>query len=235
MSDDGGGEQSHDLPRARAWRRSPAAQQLEFYAYRLLRVVPALHRRLTALFVADAQRLNDTLATSPLDGRWWIWGGMVLGWAREGHVLPFDDMDLDLAVLARDWPLLEASVTLIEEAGFRGVRRFRNHRGEVTELTFLRHGARFEFFKLWDADDALCYAVYGVFDGTAQAVERTIPRQEWDTFEFLGRTWRKSRDHEGELEHLYGDWRTPDAGWSYMAHGASELARRPWDPATSAW
>lgn len=230
------GEVSHELRSgAGSWRRGAAAQRLEFYAYRLLRIVPAVHRRLTGVFVADAQRLNDTLARSPLDGKWWIWGGLVLGWAREGRVLPFDDMDLDFAVLARDWPLLEASVTMIEQAGFRGVRRFRNHCGEVTELTFMRHGARFEFFKLWDAEGALRYAVYGIFEGRPQAVERTIPPQARDTFEFVGRTWWKSRDHEQELQILYGDWKKPDPRWSYMAHDASEQARIPWDPGTSSW
>ena len=42
------------------------------------------------------------------------------------------------------------------------------------------------------------------------------------------------RDHEAELEALYGDWRTPDPGYDYMCSPAI-VRRYPWDPSSFHW
>jgi len=211
------------------------AQQTEFYIYRLLRVVPVMHRALYKLFIVDLRRLNDTLAGSPLEDHYWVWGGLLLGWEREGKVLFHDDMDADFAVLESDWSLLVENVPALEAAGFRGVRRFRNLGGQVTEITFMRHGARFEFFRLEPVDAMARYFVYGRHGRENEEIEREIPRQETEKFTFLGKVWHKVKDHERELAFIYGDWRIPDPNWSYMETTGDVVARRPWDPATSRW
>ena len=219
----------------RTWRRSFAAQQAEFYVFRLPRTVPVLHGVFRRLFVADLRRLNDVLAQTALSGHYWLWGGILLGWAREGRVLPHDDMDADFAVLEDDWPLLEQAVPALELAGYRGVRRFVDHDGQVTERSFMRHGARFDFFKLSAVGDTARYTVYGRHDGAYVEVEEEVPLQPTEEISFLGRTWRKVRDHERELAVLYGDWRTPDRQWSYTAAASNEVGRRGWDPTSSHW
>jgi hypothetical protein len=223
------------VERYRTWRRRFGVQQAEFYLYRLGRVVPGVHRLLRRLFVADLRGLNDILAGSPLAERYWIWAGLVLGWAREGQVLSHDDMDADFAVLEEDWALLEQAVEALERGGYRGVRRFVNHRGQVTEVVFMRHGARFEFFKLWPVGDMVHYTVYGRHEDANVEIEEELPRQDTEEFSFLGRIWRKVRDHESELAFLYCDWQTPDRNWSYMSTGRHVVGRQPWDPTTSRW
>jgi GH18 family chitinase len=47
-------------------------------------------------------------------------------------------------------------------------------------------------------------------------------------FEFLGRKWLKSADHERELTAIYGDWRTPDQNWDYLYDDLSIRSVTTW-------
>ena len=53
-----------------------------------LRAVPALRPLVVAvsrqLVAVEMRRLNDVLEATPMAGRYWVWGGLLLGWAREG-------------------------------------------------------------------------------------------------------------------------------------------------------
>jgi hypothetical protein len=173
---------------------------------------PWLMRR----FVANLQRLNDALKHTELDGHYWVWSGLLLGWARDGAVLPHDCLDADFAVADRDFHRLVDAVPTIMRAGFRCDRRFVNTAGQVTELTFLRHGARFEFFRMFPADERLRYYMYSIKLKGITQVEAFVPEQETVPFSFLDRTWLKPRDHDLELRMVYGSWKVPDPSWSYL-------------------
>jgi hypothetical protein len=220
---------------SRALRRTFLVQKAEYATFWLPRRVPRLHAVMTELFARDLRRLNDVLRTTTLDGHYWVWSGLLLGWAREGRILNHDDMDADFAVADADWERLEEAVPTLEGGGFLGVRRFRDERGATTELIFRRHGARFEFCRLRPDGDMMRYNIYGRYFGRAAAVEKLVPRCETETFTFLDREWRKVRDHERELSFMYGNWRVPDRHWSYMAPRADEVGRASWDPASSRW
>lgn len=202
-----------------------APDQLPLVGYRYRR-----HRGL--LFEEDMRLLNDVLAGSALDRRYWIWGGLLLGWARDGRVLAHDVGDADFAFSREDEELLVAAEPRLRAAGFRRWFSFRNCRGERTEHVFVRHGFRFEFFRMDEVDaDTHEYYVYG--PGAVEPVELVghLPRQQLEPFEFLGRTWMKPHDHELLLRTCYGDWRTPDPMWSMFDDG-SVVARRAWRPAS---
>jgi hypothetical protein len=165
------------------------------------------------LFERDMRLLNDTLAGSTLDGRYWVWGGLLLGWAREGRVLPHE-IDADLAFSADDQEHFGMAEPRLIAAGFRPWFNFRNRSGHLTERVFVRHGFKFEFFCMDNlGEDRHEYHVYG--PGRLGPVELVghLPRQELEPFDFLGRTWMKPRDHELLLRTCYGDWRTPNTNW----------------------
>jgi hypothetical protein len=168
-------------------------------------------------FVADLQVLNDALRHTELDGSYWVWSGLLLGWARDGAVLPHDCLDADFAVADRDFHRLADAVPAIVRAGFRCDRRFINSAGQVTELTFMRHGARFEFFRMFPAAGRrLRYYMYSIkLDGITE-MEAFVPEQETVPFSFLDRTWLKPKDHQLELRSVYGSWEVPDPSWSYL-------------------
>ncbi len=210
--------------------RETYAQRRLWFAERLAvhaRSISLLRPFLTAGFVSDLRRLNDALRGTDLHGCYWMWGGLLLGWAREGTVLPHDSMDADFGVLDRDfWRLIEA-VPAIEKAGFRRYRRFLNNDGEVTEVAFMRHGARFEFFRMFPDDTRLRYFLYGSENGQPIELKASQPNQPTVSFDFIGRTWLKHADHELELRSIYGSWEIPDPKWSFL-NGFDIETRGPW-------
>lgn len=192
--------------------RHLAAMRSAEYARR----VPAARRRLGRLFEDDLRRLHDAVDDTALNGRYWLWSGLLLGWAREGAVLAHDSTDGDFAVADEDFGRLVDAVPEIVRAGFTRDRCFRNNDGVVTELTFMRHGTRFDFFRLFPEDTQARYFMYSIKWKGILEVEASIPWQAKVPFEFLGRTWLKSADHELELRSMYGNWRVPDPSWSYL-------------------
>ncbi len=219
----------------RSWRRRPLAVKIEYLVYWKARHVPGVRSLLHRLFEADLRRLNDTLASSPLGGKYWVWGGLLLGWAREGGVLAHDDMDADFGVLSDDWDRLEDAIPSLERAGFRGHLRFRDPSGVTTVLVMVRHGARFEFYHIRRRAQRLLFSVYGTYLGEPVEVVQFVPDDTLEPFSFLGRNWLKVTHHEREFEHLYGQWRIPNKNWSYLAPKHYEIERKPWVAATSKW
>lgn len=182
----------------------------------------------------DLQRLNDVLQATELADRFWVFGGMLLGWAREGGVLRHDNRDADFGIRSDDLPRLYASVPSLTRAGFRPQFRFSNHAGDVTELTFSRHGAKFEFFVMRPDGNMLRYYMYGPGPDGPVEVEVETHDQPLVPFESVGRTWLKPEDHERELSLTYGNWRVPDPGWSYLDQ-PNIVHRRPWLNANYDW
>jgi hypothetical protein len=177
------------------------------------------------LFASDLRTLHDVLERTGLEGHYWMWAGLILGWAREGSILPHDSLDADFAVADYDFHRLVSAVPAIVAAGFTCDRRFVNNDGEVTELTFRRHGARFDFFKMFSAADRFRYFLYSLKWNRSIELEATIPRQPTVPFSFIGRTWLKHEDHELELRSIYGSWEIPDPSWSYLDGLAIERRR----------
>lgn len=105
---------------------------------------------------------------------------------------------------------------MIAKAGFQCDRRFLNNNGEVTEVTFMRHGARFEFFRMFPCDGRLRYFTYGSENGQPIELQSSLPGQLTVPFDFIGRTWLKHEDHELELRSMYGSWEIPVPSWSYL-------------------
>jgi|GEM_PF-1062951 len=193
---------------------------------------PADDRPRREIFADDLRALHDALASTPFATRYWVWGGMLLGWAREGALLESDLYDVDFCFLAGD-PAFPAAVEALFAAGFAPHKRYRENGGRTTEWVFERNGAKFEFFAVVDEGDELSYYSYNYGPPPCQVLYR-FAAQPREDFEFLDRRWSKHRDHDLELTTLYGDWRTPDPDWWYMRSGGA-VAREPWYRTDSAW
>lgn len=185
-------------------------------------------------FVPDLQLFHDVLEQTDLAGKYWVWAGMLLGWAREGNLLAHD-RDADFAILPDDLPRLLAAVPELERAGFKPLMQFRNNAGSVTELTLRKHGAKFEFFIFEPTGEFVTYYAFGGQSGVPQEVEARVLRQPLVPFEFVGRTWLRPDDYESELACMYGNWRVPQTDWDYLTEDLAVVARRTWTNTDTSW
>lgn len=216
------------------------------------RLVRAVYRRATQLpliggviswpsdrifarhFTSDLQLLNDVLGETELAGRYWVWSGMLLGWARDRALLS-NDRDADFAILPQDLCHLMAAIPQLRASGFEPLAKWCSNDGHVTEIMFQRHSGKFDFYVLEPVDGMLRYFVFGWPPDQLIQVEARIPNQPLTTFEFLNRTWLRHEDVELELTSIYGDWRTPDRSWSYLFDDAAAVDRQPWTRTDTRW
>lgn len=200
-------------------RHLPGASSAELYVRR-------------AVFIRDLRRLNDVLATTALANRYFVCGGLLLGWAKNGKVLLEDVDDADFAYLAEDAGAFESAARVLARAGYEPVARFVNNDGQPTEHVFRRHRARFEFFAVWHRDGLVRYFMYQARDELV--CERA--HQDLVPFQFLRRTWLKPVGHEAVLTATYGDWRSSRPDWNFadastvIARYPATFGRQPWNP-----
>jgi SAM-dependent methyltransferase len=183
------------------------------------------------LLVANLQLLNDTLATTPIAGRTWIFGGLHLGIVREGGIMLHDTKDVDFAFLGEDVERLEAGFPALIEAGFAPHFRFPGLTGEATEYSFIKDDAKFEFFRLDRVGDELIFHHYGQLPDRSIRNRCAIPAQPLAELRLADRTWLAARDADVELTALFNDWRTPNPDWDYL-DGPAVRETTVWDDST---
>ena len=74
-------------------------------------------------FVANLQLLNDVIAQTALAERYWLWGSVLLGWAREGRLLGHDAADADFGIFAADEADWLSATPSLASAGFQPPHR----------------------------------------------------------------------------------------------------------------
>ena len=196
-----------------------------------------IFNRLRAKALRDGlDLLHTTLADSPLGERYWICGGALLGWAREGGLLAHDP-DVDFHFWREDEELFLQAVELLVQVGFKRVFCWRNIAGEVSEYVLTYQSIKFEFFAAHRHNDNTRWYLYvGNVKQKIAAMEllRESPGCELESFEFLGKRWLKPKDHEAYLRTVYGDWRKPKPHFDVLTESPCVI-RRTLLPGKQAW
>ena len=170
------------------------------------------------IIIKGLRLLNDTLRNSPAHNHYWVCGGVLLGWARDGALIKHDT-DVDFHYWHENTEKLNAGFDLLIAAGFKPSCRWRNIAGEITENVLTYKGIKFEFFSAHKVNGNTRCTVY------TGNIRTGIPRMELicetpgcelDEFEFYGRTWLKPDNHEVYLKREYGNWKVPER------HGESQ-------------
>jgi hypothetical protein len=200
--------------------------------------VPSVRAARRAAFARRLRRLHDVLAPTTFAHRYWVWSGLLLGWAREGRPLDHDLWDVDFAFLAEDLDHFLAAEPALAAGGFTPRARFCADDGTPWEYRLQRGPTQFEFWVM-EPDPARVTMRYRsfVYAPTNDPLEMLVcelPYQAREQFPFLGRTWRKVADHEAELTAIYGDWRTPDPSWTFL-DSADVVDRQPWSRGRDRW
>jgi len=183
---------------------------------RFRRWLPPAAGMLRRRVLADGlRRLADALRGTPLAGRFWVVGGLLLGWARQGGPLHSDLEDADFAYLDQDHDRFLDSVAALVRAGFRPRHRFSSAGGRYVEHRFRRGGVQYDFFRLAPAGDRFRYSMFVQGEEPAELVAE-VPAQERVPFRLVDRDWLKVADHDLALRSIYGDWRTDRPDWSFV-------------------
>ena len=181
---------------------------------KLIDLFSSRHKRL----VDGVFKLHEVLQCSPLRDRYWICGGALLGWAREGSLLKHDP-DIDFHFWEEDREHFLKGSEMLKQSGFKPEFCWRNTDNHITEYVLSYRHIRFEFFEATKANGNTRWMAYGSnarrgIDGVQLLCE--TPGQELSEFEFLGKNWLKPKDHVKYLTALYGDWKTPNPDYSYI-------------------
>lgn len=181
--------------------------------------------------------LHTTLADSPLHGRYWVCGGVLLGWAREGDLLAHDS-DVDFHYWREDEELVLLAIKLLVQVGFKRKYIWRNLAGETTEYVLSYKSFTFEFFAAHQHNNNTRWYLYqGSVNRNIPLVEllREAPGCELEEFELCGKRWLKPKDHETYLRAVYGDWRTPNQNFDALTESPCNIrhtllaGRQAWD------
>jgi hypothetical protein len=200
----------------------------------LARWLPGMERMVQGrILVGGLRRLADALRGTPLDGRYWMVGGLLLGWARAGRPLASDLQDADFAYFDEDHDRFLASVPALVKAGLAPRHRFSSAGGRYVEHRFSRGGVQFDFFRMTRVGDRWRYSMFEIGDEPTELVAE-VPAQSHVGFRFLGRDWRKVADHDLALRTIYGDWRTDRPGWRFTSDRAI-VERIPMAPLPHRW
>ena len=190
------------------------------------------------LFEKNLRLLNDVLQSTPFAERFWMLGGLLLGWAREGRILAHDSQDADFGFFREDEGRWLEAVPALVRAGFEPLHRFVDNSGRAAEYTFSRDGAKFDFFEHERVGDRVRCTVFGgtLVEGKRAGVEMIseVPAFDLAPVDFLGRTWQKPTPHEIYLSAVYGRWLVPNPDYDYNTDDLSIVDRRPWT-GSSGW
>lgn len=187
---------------------------------------PIIHRR---YLLEGLHKLHNVLSSSPLHNRYWVCGGMLLGYAREGRLLRHDP-DVDFHFWHEDLDRFLQSAELLKVAGFTYAYRWNSNAGETTEYVLLYKRVRFEFFVAHRVDSNTRWYVYAedVKRGVSTIeILQEVPGCTLDQFEFLGKTWLKPANHTEYLTAVYGAWQTPDRHWKFHHHSVATVSVTP--------
>ena len=204
-------------------------------------------RRNVRAFVAERMRiasfernlvlLHDTLATTAMAERYWVIGGLLIGWAREGRVLAHDCQDGDFGLLQEDRDIFLNAIPALVAAGFGPFARYIDNRGLAVEYAFTKDGARFDFFLHETVGDHIRCTFFGVSPEprNQRPIEmiRQVPRYGLAPMDFLGRRWRKPDDHEAFLAAEYGEWRARKPAFDHRSDDRSVIVVNWWTNSSS--
>jgi len=159
--------------------------------------------------------LHDVLESTRFAKRFWITNGLLLGWARNRRIIPWDFDDADFGYFPEDRDKFIEVQANLTDAGFE--LKTINHKPHdiVHRYVFVKDNTRFEFFEMKKKGTKINYTYLLTRNGIKYKMDCTIPMHGFEEIKFVGRTWLKPDDHELNLTAIYGNWRKPDPGYFY--------------------
>lgn len=204
---------------------SPVVYFLERLTCRFNKLFSPSPERVEAAFKKSLHFFNKT----PMQSRFWICGGVLLGYAREGAIIR-GDTDIDFHYWVEDEALLLEVLQGLPGKEFEYVGRYVNNEGVVTQHVLKVLGVKVEFFAAWRKDNCIewnCYTTRHWNRPIRQFLNR-IPDLQFEPVQFYEVEVFKPVDHDLYLRALYGDWRKPMTDYTYYVDSAAIVSCEPW-------
>ena len=192
---------------------------------------PELRQRHRLQLERNLVLLYDAMQGGPLAGRYWVIGGLLIGWAREGRILSHDLQDGDFGFFREDREKLVASIPRLIDNGFKPLYRHCNNDGDPAAYVFEKDWTTFDFVEHVRVRGAIRSWNFGTHLEGKETVDieivSQVPAFDLAPMEFLGRTWRKPADHDAYLRAIYGNWTEPDPDYDSIKDDASIIDIHP--------
>ena len=204
---------------------NPLISFLESVARRFNKLRSPSPERVEAAFKKTLGFFNHT----PMQQRFWICGGVLLGYAREGAIIR-GDTDIDFHYWVEDEALLLEVFEALPEREFQYIGRHVNNDGIVTQHILKVLGVKVEFFAAWRKEGCIewnCYTTRHWNRPVRQFLNR-IPDLQFEVVQFYDVEVCKPVDHDLYLRALYGDWRKPMSDYTYYVDSAAIKSCEPW-------
>jgi hypothetical protein len=168
---------------------------------------------------------HDLVSQTPFAEKYWVCGGMLLGYARERKLLTSDN-DFDFHYWSKDIDLFHEAINILEKVGFKKYLRWTNNEGHATEYVLIYKEIKFEFFEARRVPEGIHWYCY--HHRPPRQFLNQVPDYELSPFMFYDREWLKPADHEQYLESLYGNWREPCPDYVYYEDSQAIIQTDPW-------
>ena len=156
---------------------------------------------------------------------------MLIGWARDGDLIRAVDEDFDFAFHEADLPRFRSAIADLVRAAFLPRYKFPSVFEPVSPSRWcgMAPGSTSSARSPTVSTVTSCTAYHNYVASAGGPVRTTHSYRDQPLvpIELLDRLWLKSQDHDLELTEEYGDWRTPDPGWSGI-NSRNIIAREPW-------
>jgi len=191
-----------------------------FPPYLLLNRIPGFRQWINRIqgrrYERVLKELHTTFAESPLNGHYRLSGGMLLGYYRDGRLLPWDCWDVDFEIEESSLAELAATLPLLLKAGWRRRVTWFNNDGDLAEIRLKRKFIYLDLFVTYDRGGSSASWLFSERDGVWLQAEVHLPTTPTQPVEFIGLIWPAPDPIEPALEARYGQWQEPDSKWDYM-------------------
>lgn len=197
--------------------------------YRLSRIINMMLSPSRKQVEGALRRIIIALNETPMRKRYWLCGGALLGYAREGRLLKYDT-DIDFHYWEEDEELLREVIRQLSEKGFVYVGCHKDNSGRPTQHILKYKRVKVEFFLAWRFENSIRWICYSTrhWNRPARQYLNEIPSLEFSETEFYGLPVPKPIDHDRYLSSLYGDWKHPMPDYTYFIDSKAIISREPW-------
>ena len=205
--------------------------------YWILKKLPIVNKPLrNIVYTKSIQNLfllQKILSNTQFSEKYWVIGGVLLGWVRELDILPGNEGDIDFALNSLDEKQFLEIITLLKAVGFQPYTKWKNNSGQITEYVLLKDGCKFEFFLMFEFEDKFRYFGYskmkkGKFQTSVFEAMSEIEKHKLSKMTIFNVPFLVPENPQEWLSERYGNWNEPIPEYRFIENELPIVYRAVW-------